>query len=195
MLQNTILDKKVINKSKLDSPKRREALPVHNIIAETGIEKSGSIADIGCGIGYFTFPLAEAVGEDGLVYAIDAEPEMITDIISKLDENHMKNIIPVISREYNLKIENNSVNYAFLCTVLHEVKMREKFLKEVNRILGTNGEIFIIEWVKQESDYGPPTDHRLDETTIKRNLKRTGFDHSKVIYLNEYFYMLKAIKK
>ena len=73
--------------------------------------------------------------------------------------------------------------------------MREKFLKEVNRLLVTGGEINIIEWVKEESDYGPPADHRLDASIIKRNLQRTGFDHIKIIHLNEYFYIIQAIKK
>ncbi|MFT3984618.1 MAG: methyltransferase domain-containing protein [Lachnospiraceae bacterium] len=186
---------KAVNKSKLDSPKRREALPILKIIAEAGIEKSVNIADIGCGIGYFTFPLAEAVGEEGLVYAIDVETEMLADIINKMGENHIKNVIPVISQEYDLKLEDHSVKYAFLCTVLHEVNMREKFLKEVNRILAANGEVIIIEWVKKETDYGPPKDHRLEESIIRRNLQRAGFNQSKIIDLNEYFYMIKAVKK
>lgn len=186
---------KVINKSKLDSPKRREALPIHKILAEIEVEKSVKVADIGCGIGYFTFPFAEAVGEDGLVYAIDIESEMLEDIKSKMDENDIKNVIPVISQEYDLKLENSSVDMAFLCTVMHEVKMREKFLKEVNRLLVIDGKINIIEWVKEESDYGPPADHRLDASIIKRNLQRTGFDHIKITHLNEYFYIIQAIKK
>ena len=186
---------KVINKSKLDSPKRREALPIHKILAKIGVENSINIADIGCGIGYFTFPFAKVVGEDGLVYAIDIESEMLEDIKIKMDEKDIKNVIPVISQEYDLKLETSSVNMVFICTVMHEVKMREKFLKEVNRLLVSGGKINIIEWVKEEGDYGPPVDHRLDSSTIKRNLQRTGFAHIQVIHLNEYFYIIQARKK
>lgn len=186
---------KAINKSKLDSPKRREALPVPRILHTVGVEPSEVIADIGCGTGYFTFALSEAVGNEGLVYALDIEPEMLEDIKSKIAESDIKNVIPVITKEYELTLEESSVETAFLCTVIHEVKMREKFLKEINRILRTDGKIVIIEWIKKDSDYGPPADHRLDKNILKRNLLRTGFKEIEIMDLNEYFYIVSARKK
>lgn len=185
---------KAINKGKLDSPKRREALPVQSILHTVGVEPSEVVADIGCGIGYFTFALSEVVGNEGLVYALDIEPEMLEDIKSKIAESDIKNIIPVISKEYELTLEDSSVGTALLCTVMHEVKMREKFLKETNRILRTDGKIVIIEWIKKDSDYGPPADHRLDKHILKRNLLRTGFKEIEIMDFNEYFYIASARK-
>jgi Methylase involved in ubiquinone/menaquinone biosynthesis len=186
---------KVINKGKLDSPKRRETLPAREIISEIGINSSDRIADIGCGIGYFTFPLAEVVGSKGLVYALDIEEEMLQDIKDKLAEDNIKNVVPVLTRPYQLTLENSTVGVAFLCTVMHEVELREKFLKEVNRILLADGKIIMIEWIKKDSDYGPPADHRLDKNTIKRNLSRTGFQEIEIKDFNEYFYIVTAKKK
>ncbi len=186
---------KVINKSKLDSPKRREVLPAPMILKTIGIERADIVADIGCGTGYFTFPLSEAVGSKGLVYALDIETEMLKDIDRKMKEYATKNVFPVASKEYEFKLEDSSIGVALLCTVIHEVKMREKFLKEVNRILFQNGKIIIIEWIKKESDYGPPTDHRLDKDKIKRNLTRTGFQDIEIMDFNEYFYIVSAKKK
>lgn len=186
---------KVVNKSKLDSPKRREALPVQAILDAVGVEPSEVVADIGCGIGYFTFALSETVGNGGLVYALDIEPEMLEDIKSRVAESDIKNIIPIVTKEYELTLEDNSVGTALLCTVMHEVKMREKFLKEANRILRSDGKIIIIEWIKKDSDYGPPADHRLDKNILKRNLLRTGFDEVDIMDFNEYFYIVRAKKK
>ena len=143
---------KVINKSKLDSPKRREVLPAKEILNTVGIKESNVVADIGCGIGFFTFPLSEAVGDEG-------------------------------------------IDVAFLCTVMHEVKMREKFLKEANRILYPGGRIIIIEWIRKDSDFGPPADHRLDENILKRNLKRAGYKDIQITEFNDYFYIADARKK
>jgi Methylase involved in ubiquinone/menaquinone biosynthesis len=88
---------KVINKIKLDSPRRREVLPVSEILKAIGIQRSDVVADIGCGIGYFTFPLAEEVGSEGLVYALDIETEMLEDVKSKMKENNITNVIPVVT--------------------------------------------------------------------------------------------------
>lgn len=185
---------KTINKSKLDSPKRREALPVQAILNTIGVEPSEVVADIGCGIGYFTFALSEAVGNEGLVYALDIEPEMLQDIKNRIAENNIKNVNPVITKEYELILEDSSVGVAFLCTVMHEVKMREKFLKETNRILHTDGKIIIIEWIKKDGDYGPPAHHRLDKNILKRNLLRTGFKDIEIMDFNDYFYIVSAKK-
>lgn len=186
---------KVINKSKLDSPRRREVLPAKKILNAVGIKELDLVADIGCGIGFFTFPLSEAVGDEGIVYALDIEKEMLDDVEAGMLERSIKNIRPVITQKYSLILEDESVGVAFLCTVMHEVKMREKFLKEANRILFSDGRIVIIEWIKKDSDFGPPADHRLDKNVLKRNLQRTGFKDIQIMDFNDYFYIASAMKK
>ncbi len=185
---------KVINKSKLNSPKRREVLPAKRILSAVGINPGNIVADIGCGIGFFTFPLSEAVGDEGIVYALDIEKEMLEDVESGMLEQNIKNIRPVVTQEYKLVLEDESVDVAFLCTVMHEVKMREKFLKEANRILLSEGRIVIVEWIKKDSDFGPPADHRLDKGVLKRNLYRSGFEDIQIMDFNDYFYIATAKK-
>lgn len=186
---------KVINKSKLDSPKRREVLPAKEILKTVGIKESDVVADIGCGIGFFTFPLSETVGEEGIIYALDIEKEMLDDVEAGMLERNIKNVRPVVTQEYRLILEDNSVDVAFLCTVIHEVKMREKFLKEANRILLPEGRIIIIEWIRKDSDFGPPADHRLDKNVLNRNLLRAGFKDIQITDFNDYFYIADARKK
>lgn len=102
---------------------------------------------------------------------------------------------PIVTQEYKLTLEAESVNTAFLCTVMHEVKMRQKFLEEVNRILYPDGRIIIVEWIKKDSDFGPPVDHRLDSQVLKRNLQRTGFMDIQITDFNDYFYIASARKR
>lgn len=185
---------KVINKSKLNSPKRREVLPADKILSAIGITPGEIVADIGCGIGFFTFPLSGAVGAEGIVYALDIEKEMLDDVEAGMLEQNIKNIRTVVTQEYKLVLEDESVDVAFLCTVMHEVKMREKFLKEANRILFSGGRIVIVEWIKKDSDFGPPADHRLDKDVLKKNLQRTGFNDIQIMDFNDYFYIATAKK-
>src|SRR5215813_6447981 len=42
-----------------------------------GVTKGSAVADVGAGVGYFTWRLAERVGPSGKVYANDIEPRMI----------------------------------------------------------------------------------------------------------------------
>jgi len=42
------------------------------ILSEAGVKPGEVVADIGCGTGYFTIPLAKHVGKRGKVYALVA---------------------------------------------------------------------------------------------------------------------------
>ena len=41
------------------------------------VEPGQAVCDLGCGNGYHTLPLAEAVGSEGRVFAVDLQPRML----------------------------------------------------------------------------------------------------------------------
>ena len=59
------------NKKKLDDPWRRENLPPILTLEKLGLIPGDTMADLGCGIGYFTIPAAEIVRESYKVFALD----------------------------------------------------------------------------------------------------------------------------
>lgn len=180
----------VTNRNKLDNPKRREMLPISRIMEHIGLQAKDTFGDIGCGIGYFSIPAAKIVGDEGTVYALDVSEVMIEELDKKIEENKLVNIRTIISDEYDFKLSDNSVSHAFICTVLHEIEDRVKFIHETKRILSDGGKITVVEWIKKESDWGPPVSHRVDSTNIKQELQDCGFHELSCVELNEYFYIL-----
>lgn len=184
---------KAEDKKKLDSPKRREALPI-SLLKMTNIEENDTVADIGCGIGYFTFPIASIV-KKGHVYALDMQPEMLEDIKEKIKQEQCFNVTPVLTKENDFAMNETYVNHAFICTVLHEIKQRDLFYKQIEHILQEEGMIYIVDWQKQITDYGPPIDHRISKEEVKEELQEFGFCEVETIDVNEYFYMVSAKRK
>jgi len=180
----------VSNKKKLDSPKRREMLPTRTVLTKIALNEGAKFADIGCGIGYFSIPAADVIGLKGIVYALDVSEEMIEELDKKIAENGIDNIRTVITDKYNFKLEDSSVSYAFICTVLHEIDDSVAFINETKRILFAGGKIAVVEWMKKESDWGPPVDHRLDSSDVKIILHDAGFKEIEYLELNEYFYII-----
>ena len=41
------------------------------VIAQMDLKQGETIADFGCGTGYFSIPLAQKIGEEGKVYSLD----------------------------------------------------------------------------------------------------------------------------
>lgn len=180
----------VQNRSKLDDPKRREMLPADKVLAEIGLKADDILADIGCGIDYFSIPAAQLIGKMGIVYALDLKNEMIEEVEKRAKENNLDNIRTVITNEYDLKLEDKSVSYAFICTVLHEIEDRIKFLNETKRILNNSGRIAVVEWIKEEGDWGPPVSHRVASSDIEEELKKCGFKEISYVKISQYFYIV-----
>lgn len=184
----------VKKRRKLDSEQRRKILPPFDTLKKAGLQEGDVMADIGCGIGYFTFPAAEIVGSEGLIYAMDISPEMLEDVEKKVSEQGSLNIRAIQTTENDFKVKENTVTYAFISNVLHELKNSANFLKEVKRILSLHGRVAIIEWQKVESDVGPPIDHRLDISDVKQMLQDQGFENIQGMDIGDYFYAVVAQK-
>lgn len=152
------------------------------------------MADIGCGIGYFTIPASEIVGETGKVFAMDISFEMIQEVEKKVEENNILNVRTIVTEKNDLKVDDGVVTYAFLCTVLHEVENMNKLLNEVNRIMTEGGRIVVVEWQKTESNWGPPIERRLDKAYMEKMLKDNGFKDVATVNINEHFYAVVGRK-
>src|SRR5437016_2693448 len=59
-----------------DDPKRDEWQKPHEVIKQLALAPHAVVADIGAGTGYFAARLANMLPQ-GLVYAVDIEPEMV----------------------------------------------------------------------------------------------------------------------
>jgi 2-polyprenyl-3-methyl-5-hydroxy-6-metoxy-1,4-benzoquinol methylase len=72
------------------------------------------VADLGCGSGYYTLPLAELVGPEGKVYAVDLGKNCIRALEKKADKGGYHNIEAHASSASDLSfIKDRSVDFVF----------------------------------------------------------------------------------
>ncbi len=148
-------------------------------------------ADIGCGPGYFTLPLAKQVSS---VFAVDISEEMLNVCKKRANENFIENIEYIKTDGEIIPLEDNSVDKVLLANVFHEFDNRRKVTYEINRILRMNGYVFIIDWKYEEMDFGPPLEHRVKVKEVMQNFIIRGFSFIYDWDLYETNYVL-AFKK
>ncbi len=104
------------------------------------------ILDLGCGTGTNTLELARFVG-NGKVIGIDISSKMIEVAQKKLKQSGLTNLQFVKGTSHQLPFENNSFDKILTSFALHEMEenIRLATLKEVNRVLKPQGELFVIE--------------------------------------------------
>ncbi len=72
------------------------------------------VADLGCGPGYYTFALAELVGPEGKVYAVDLNKKCIRALEKKVEKGGYRNIESHASSAADLSfIQDRSVDFVF----------------------------------------------------------------------------------
>ena len=158
------------NKQKLDNEWRRKNLPPAEVLQQMGLDSKDIVADIGCGLGYFTLSAA-SINSPNTVYALDTSDELLQELNDRVFAAGLNNISVVKTNEYDFKLPNESVNFALLILVLHEIDDKMIFMKEIKRILKPKGKIAIIEWQMGKLEMGPPDDHRISKEEIMLLLK------------------------
>jgi len=144
-------------------------------------------ADIGCGPGFFTLPLAAKVAR---MLAVDISREMLDICRQRAEEAGANNIEYLSVIDARLPMDDNAVDHLLLANVLHEFDDREKTISELKRVLRPGGMLYIIDWKYEEMDAGPPLAHRLAEEQAVKEVTAGGFQARPALPLYTSHYTL-----
>lgn len=178
--------------SKLDNPERRKALPPEELLKMIQIGDQDSVLDLGAGTGYFAIPAAQMTR--GTIYALDVEPQMLTFIEERVEEQGIRNINLVEGVIEEIPLADESVNHVLASFVLHEVEPLSKGLEEIHRVLKKGGSCFCLEWEKKPMEQGPPLNHRIHSEEMEKAFKKTGFTIAKQSFPTDSHYVIIATK-
>lgn len=108
-------------------------------------QKGHVAADIGCGWGHYTFALADMVGPEGKVYAVDLARKCIRAIKNKAEKRGCRAIEAHESTAADLRfIEDVSVDLVFANGLLCSMAVdRHSAVAEIKRILKPTGRAYL----------------------------------------------------
>lgn len=120
------------------------------VMDDLGLKPGDTVADVGCGSGYFTFRLATAVGEKGRVWAVDISVEALKEVRQRVEREKVTNVEIIQSEPTDTKLKAESVGAALLCDVIHEVPedQRAGLMKSIAMALKPGGFLFFIDYRK-----------------------------------------------
>jgi ubiquinone/menaquinone biosynthesis C-methylase UbiE len=110
------------------------------------VSEGQTVADLGCGPGYYTLALAKRVGPKGKVYAIDSDEKAIRALEKKADEHGYCNVETRVSSASDLSfIEDGSVDFilanGLLCSMAPQ--QHESAVNEMKRVLEPGGKAYL----------------------------------------------------
>jgi ubiquinone/menaquinone biosynthesis C-methylase UbiE len=176
-------------KDQLLSDERQKLLHPAKLLRSLGLRAGDTLADIGCGPGFFTLPAAEIVGVRGLVYAADIQGDMLSAVKTRATEANLTNVQVIKSSDTEVPIRAASVDMALLAFTLHEIEPRARFLHRVSRLLKPTGKLVIIEWEKQSDAPSPPANPPLTAEDAIKDAEAAGLALAEQRALNAYHYL------
>lgn len=136
-------------------PERRGSPPAEETVAYLGIAPGQTVADVGCGPGYFTLPIARVVGPTGLVYAIDTEPSMLDLVASRAATAGVAGIETRRAEPQRIPLDDGVADLSLGALILHDLPDRLHMVRELIRVTRPGGRIAVVEWVPDEDERRP----------------------------------------
>ena len=134
------------------------------------------VLEIGAGPGFVTLMLAERVGREGLVYAVDISAEALDHLKRLQEERGLAQIQRVAADAATLEPAGIAAKAALVSMVLHHVGDPAALLRNLARLLRPGGVALVAEFHPDApADHGPPPEHRIDPDRIRQWGEQAGF--------------------
>ena len=106
-----------------------------------------TVLDVGCGVGYFTIPMAHLVGDAGRVIAVDVQPEMLAVMAANATKADCGNITAQQCDTSTLGVGEwaGALDFAMLFYMLHEAGDPAALIAEVFHALKPGGKLLFAE--------------------------------------------------
>lgn len=161
------------------------------IVMEFDIQEGMSVADFGCGTGYFTILLGQKVGKDGKVYALDVQEPPLDSVRAKAKAAGLENIETVRANLEVLggsRLPDNSQGMVLLANILFQSTKKAEIINEATRVLKIGGSLIIIDWKRSAGGFGPPDELRTEQADMRALVSAEKFSFQKDIDAGSFHY-------
>ena len=144
------------------------------VIASLDLEPGDRVADLGAGGGYFSFRLAEAVGPEGRVYAVDVDPDMTGYLFERAAEEHADNVEVILAEFHDPLLPDGEIDLLFTSNTYHHIEDRVAYFTNLRRDLKPDGRVAVIE-LNGSSWFARTFGHETPLETIAKEMAEAGY--------------------
>ncbi len=180
-------------------PQRQQEEDARAALAALELQPGQTIVDLGCGNGFWTLPMAKLVasgdltppnrwltrradvpldpgGElQGLVIAVDIQPEMLRLLRQNADAADVRNVAPVLGEVDDPRLPADSVDLVLMVDVYHEFSHPESMLASIRQSLEPEGVVALLEYRAEDPTVPIKPLHKMAKLQIMAEYRANGF--------------------
>jgi ubiquinone/menaquinone biosynthesis C-methylase UbiE len=136
-----------------------------------GLRKGDQVADIGAGVGYFTWRMAERVGPEGKVYGVDIQEAMLKQLRQNIEARGLRNVEAVLGAVDDPRLPPGSCDLILLVDVYHEFSEPQKMLRKMREALKPAGRMVLLEYRKEDPNVPIRLEHKMTVKEVRAELE------------------------
>jgi ubiquinone/menaquinone biosynthesis C-methylase UbiE len=165
----------------LTRPERIREEDPDRMLAALDIKKGSFVADVGAGVGYHVWRLAEIVGPTGKVIGQDIQEGMIRLMKKNIEDRKLKNVEIILGTPTDPKLPANSLDLVLMVDVYHEFSEPVTMMRHIQRALKPDGRVVLVEFRKEDPAVPIQPLHKMSVQDVRAELEPLGFRFQRAI--------------
>lgn len=164
--------------ARLEAESREIYLHRDRLAKLVGAKPGSAVADIGAGSGFMTLLLANEVGKDGRVFAVDINQTMLDKVAERAQAAGLSNVQTMLSPEDSTPLAPGSVDIVFMCDAYHHFEYPKSSLASIHAALRPGGQIVLVDFERIPGKTSPGMmDHvRAGKEVFRQEILDAGFE-------------------
>ena len=156
-----------------ESRKREEDCRL--LLEALAVKEGQRICDLGCGNGFYTLEIARRVGPEGIVYAVDIQPEMLRMVARQAADEGLMNVRPILGTFIDPRLPKGEVDLVLCVDVYHEFSHPEQMLARIRESLAEGGQLVLAEFRGEDPAVPIKPLHKMTKAQIRVELEPAGY--------------------
>lgn len=145
------------------------------MLANLGIRPQMVICDMGCGVGFHSTKMAQMTGAKGYVAGVDVQPQMLTMMRKRMEEEGIENIVPILGSYHNPRLPRDTFDMVLMVDVYHEFSHPEQMLAAIRNSLKPDGLVVLVEYRAEDKTVPIKPEHKMSKEQVEKELTANGF--------------------
>lgn len=166
----------------LERPERQEEERTDLLLSALRLKAGETVADVGAGTGYFSWRMAQRVGETGKIYAVEIQQEMLDLLMGNMRKRGVDGrVVPVLGTTQDPKLPAESLDTILLVDVYHEFDFPYEMTQGMLRALKPGGRLVLVEY-RGEDRYVPIKPlHKMTVDQVKKEMSAHALTFERTI--------------
>jgi ubiquinone/menaquinone biosynthesis C-methylase UbiE len=165
----------------LDRAQRETEEHPSQVLTALELHHGEVVADLGAGSGYFTFRMAPLVGNDGKVFAVDVQDEMLQTLRQRAAAMKVTNVQVVKGSEMDPHLPLNAVDLVLLVDVYHELAYPYEVMQKLRESLKPGGRVAFVEYRKEDPAVSIKEVHKMSVRQLEKEMNAVGLVHLRTV--------------